>query len=387
MTEIPLFKVAMSPLAAPAVSDVLNSGYIGQGEKVDEFEAGLREYFNSDYVVTVNSATSGLTLALRLHQDNIRSMDNYDGDIEVLTTPLTCTATNWPILANNLPLKWVDVNENNFNMDLDDLERKLSPSTRIIFVVHWGGYPVDLVRLSKIQEKCYELYGFYPRIIQDCAHAFGSKFMGYQVGAYPALRRSISVYSFQAIKHLTSVDGGAMIVPASDYNKARLLRWYGIDRDSNRKDFRCEADVLEWGYKFHMNDVNATVGIANLKQIDSIIDAHKKNGKEYNIQLSELERVSSGVTLLDNDEGYDSAYWIYSMKVERQQDFMKAMNSRGIAVSRVHERNDKHTCVAQYVSALPTLDKLIGEMICIPSGWWVGDEEREHIISSIKRGW
>ena len=154
---IPLFKVAMSDSAAAAAADVLNSGYIGQGPKVEEFEADLRRYFDHDHVVTVNSATSGLHLALRLAEGRVRDTWEYNGDIEVLTTALTCTATNWPILANGMGIKWVDVDPNTFNLDLDDLERKLSPSTRIIILVHWGGYPVNLDRVAQSQENAREL--------------------------------------------------------------------------------------------------------------------------------------------------------------------------------------------------------------------------------------
>lgn len=110
----------------------------------------------------------------------MRETWGYDGDIEVYTTALTCTATNWPILANGMGIKYgVDVDPNTFNLDLDDLERKLSPSTRIILIlVHWGGYPVNLDRVAKIQQKARELYGFTPLVIQDCAHAFGSSIRG-----------------------------------------------------------------------------------------------------------------------------------------------------------------------------------------------------------------
>ena len=104
--------------------------------------------------------------------------------------------------------------------------------------------------------------------------------------------------------------------------------------------------------------------------------------------LSEEELKNlKGVTLLENKEGYESAYWIYTIKVERQDDFMRAMQKKGIMVSRVHERNDKHTCVKEYRSALPNLDIIVKEMICIPVGWWVTKEQREYIVECIKQGW
>ena len=132
-----------------------------------------------------------------------------------------------------------------------------------------------------------------------------------------------------------------------------------------------------------MNDVNAAVGIQNLKEVDSLLKIHKSNGEYYNETLD----VVDGITLLDNRHGFDSSYWIYTMKVQDRSSFMKMMTDKGVMVSRVHERNDKHTCVSEFISHLPTLDRVVEEMICIPVGWWVTEEDREYIVDCIKQGW
>lgn len=390
--EIPLFKVFMSPNAAPEVSKILNSGYIGQGPKVDEYERNLKDFFNVDRLITLNSGTSGLHLALHLLKKpwNGWTADAHafneiywpgiqDGD-EVLATALTCTASNFPILANNLKIKWVDVDPKTLNMDLDDLERKITAKTKAIILVHWGGYPNDLDRIKQIQEKSLKLYGFKPAVIEDGAHSFGSKYKGKHLGNHG----NMVMYSTQAIKHITSIDGGVLTLPHQQlYNRSKLLRWYGIDRDSNRKDFRCEADIEEWGFKFHMNDVCATVGIENLKHASDIISKHQSNAKYYDNMLSHV----NGITLLDRHTDRESAFWIYSMLVDDRDGFYKWMKECGIVVSQVHERNDKHTCVRDYSTPLPTLDKTIGKIVSIPIGWWVSDEDREYIVSCIKKGW
>lgn len=385
--QIPLFKVFMSPDAKIEVGKVLDSGYIGQGPKVEEFELNLKNYLNVDKLITLNSGTSGLHLALHLlkneYNQNSDAHKKWPGiqmGDEVLATPMTCTATNWPILANNFNIKWVDIDPKTLNMDLDDLERKLSPKTKVIMAVHWGGYPLDLDRLKKIQDKAYSLYGFKPAIIEDGAHSFGSEYKGKRLGNHG----NIVMYSLQAIKHITAVDGGVLVLPHQElYNRSKLLRWYGIDRDSNRKDFRCEADVVEWGFKFHMNDVCATVGIENLKFADSIITKHQQNAKFYDEELAS----ASGVTLLERNPDHKSAFWIYSMLVENRDGFYKWMKECNIVVSQVHERNDKHTCASNYKSALPSLEKTIGNIVSIPVGWWVSAEQREYIADCIKKGW
>jgi dTDP-4-amino-4,6-dideoxygalactose transaminase len=377
---IQLFKVHMAPTAAEEVAKVLNSGYIGQGPKVDEFENQLKDYFDHDFVQTVNSGTSALHMALHLlKKPNNKWPGIQEGD-EVLATALTCTATNFPILANGLKIKWVDIDPTTLNMDLDDLSRKITPKTKAIILVHWGGYPSDLDKVKQIQEQAEELYGFKPAVIEDGAHSFGSKYKGKNIGTHG----NLTMYSLQAIKHITSIDGGLLLSPHQElHRRGKLIRWYGIDRDSNRKDFRCEADIEEWGFKFHMNDVCATVGMENLKHADELIKKHQSNAAYYDKHLKNVK----GVTLLDRHEGHESAFWIYTMLVDDREGFYKWMKECNIVVSQVHERNDKHTAVKEFKSNLPTLDKTIGKIVSIPVGWWVTEEQREYIVDCIKKGW
>ena len=187
--------------------------------------------FGHSRVLTLNSGTSGLHLALHLllKPDPDSSwpglVENVD---EVLTCPLTCTATNWPIVANRLRIKWVDADPGTCTMCMDDLERKLSPTTKVIMVVHWGGSPVDLERVARVREICFQRFGFRPHVIEDCAHAIGAKFDGRVLGNHG----NTCVFSLQAIKHLTSVDGGLITLPNQKlYDRAKLVRWFGIDRN------------------------------------------------------------------------------------------------------------------------------------------------------------
>ena len=374
----------MSDEAVNTVSNVLSSGYITQGPEVEKFEEVLKNFFNNDKVVTTNSATSGLHLIFHmlkeygLGEDRIKIDSSED---HVLTTPLTCTATNWPILLNQIKLKWVDVNPENCNMDLNDLENKLNENTKAVLIVHWGGYPVDLLRLREIQDNFQKKYGFKFLIIEDAAHAFGTKTKKEMIGN----TGNITSFSFQAIKHLTSVDGGCVNFNyEEDVERAKLLRWYGIDREENRKDFRCESDILNVGFKFHMNDVNAYIGRMNFEPVTkNLLKIHKNNGDFYNTNLKNVKDVE----LMSYSSEWDVPFWIYTIKVKNRDSFMEHMKSRNIIVSRVHERNDKHTATRSYQTDLPLLESFIDEMVCIPVGWWVGESEREHIVKSIKEGW
>jgi len=373
----------MSPDVVDEVPKTLLSGFITQGAKVEEFEQQLIETLQTPYILTLNSATSGLTLALRLlHNSNIEigwPGINKETDV-VLTTPLTCTATNWPILANGLKLQWVDVDKKTCCMSLEDLEKKITKNTKVIYVVHWGGSPIDLNKLDELLERKKLEIGFRPWVIEDCAHAFMTKYDGKYLGSH----NNICVYSLQAIKHLTTGDGGLITLPNKElYDRAKLLRWYGIDRDKrnfSRKDFRLENDIVEWGYKFHMNDLNATIGLCNIKHIEHLINIHKANAYRYNNELTGLNKVK----LLELDEKSESSYWIYTLLVDNAENFINFMKNKGIVCSQVHKRNDVHTCVSEFVCELPNLDEIETKYVCIPVGWWVSNEQISYIIGSIK---
>lgn len=366
---IPLFKVFMPESVAEPLKKTLFSGYVGQGPRVEEFEQALADYIGNPYILTLNNGTAGLHLALRLAGVN-------NGD-EVITTALTCTATNWPILANGgIPI-WADIDPETGNIDPKSIAKRITKKTKAILVVDWGGYPCDLEEIKGI---AVSPSGEKILIIEDAAHAFGAIYKNAKVGNFA----DFTVFSFQAIKHLNTVDGGTLCLKDENpYKRGKLLRWYGIDRESPRKDFRCEEDVKEWGYKFHMNDVTATIGLEQLKYVSDILKKHRENAAFYRKKLEGV----NGVTLLKEKKDRLSSYWLFTIKVKDRDKFVKYMYSKDIMVSRVHERNDKHTCVAQLKRPLPNLDKFIEEMICIPVGWWVSQEQREYIVKTIKEGW
>ena len=378
---IPLFKVFMNhdPDALNLFIDTLYSGQLAQGPCVDEFESLLGRFFKNDYVVTVNSCTSALTLVLNMLKNKVY----FDpGRTEVLTTALTCTATNWPIMTEGYRIKWVDVDPTTCNLDLDDLKRKISPMTKIIMLVHWGGYPVDLDKVRDIQNVCKEEYGFKPYVIEDCAQAMGAMYKRKRIGSHG----NINCFSFQAIKHLTTGDGGAIVFPDSEsYQKARLLRFFGIDRDKRPKtpmvqDYRLEEPILEAGYKFHMNDVAASLGITNFKKLGWVLDRQAENADYYYEALANV----TGVKLMTRSPDVCSANWLFSLRVKDKTGFMQFMKENGIMVSQVHNRNDRHPCMSEFLADLPQLDQLEKELVCIPVGWWVDKEQLEYIVNKIK---
>ena len=380
---ISLFKVFMSEDVLEPLNKVLMSGYVKQGKQVEKYESKLKKIIGNENLLTVNSGTAGLTLATRLllKKDDSFNWPGFDIDNDVVLTPaLTCFATTCAILANNVKIRWLDVGLETPNISLEDVKRKLNKHTKIIYLVHWGGIPVDLDELDKICNEHKLNFGFKPMVIEDCAHAFGAEFNGKKLGNHG----NICVFSTQAIKHLTSGDGGIITLPnKSLYDRCKLLRWFGIDRDKRNykgTDFRLENDIAEYGYKYHMNDINATIGLYNLPYISTLLEKMRENGKYFDERLKNIE----GIKLMKNNPKCNSAYWLYTIRVlnGKKYEFINKMKEAGIMTSQVHNRNDINSCVKKFKEILPNLDVLEKELVCIPVGWWLEKEDLDKIITN-----
>ena len=365
--QISLFKVAMSENVSSPLLKTIHSGWIGQGPRVTEFEEDLANKFNNKNCLTLSAGTHGLSLALKM-------IGVGHGD-EVITTPLTCTATNTPIAMRGADIVWADIKDD-INIDPVSIRERVTDKTKAILFVHWGGYPADLFEIHRIGKE------FGIPIIEDAAHCFGSTYENTIIG--DCSYSDFCMSSFQAIKHLTCVDGGVLFLKDIDlYKRGKLLRWYGIDRDTPRTDFRCEEDIKEAGDKWHMNDVCATIGISNMMLAERNVQTARENAEYYDKELSNVP----GVKIVQNAIDRLSSYWLYTIHVENRTEFSHAMGLKGISVSRVHERNDLHTCNSKFRRELPNLEEVMKKYICIPVGWWVEPEDAAYIVESIKEGW
>jgi len=382
MTTIPLFKVFMSKDVLEPLNNVLMSGFISQGNQVEIFEKKLMDYFENPFLLTLNSATSGLTLALRslINPDEEKKWPGFDINKDIVLSPaLTCFATNASILSNSCKINWIDTDNTTANVCIHDIKNKLNASTKVLYIVHWGGYPVDLDKIKELQEEHLNKYGYKFMVIEDCANAFGAEYKNKKLGNHD----NICVFSFQAIKHLSTGDGGLIILPNKDlYDRAKLLRWFGIDRDKRnfkRTDFRLENDILEWGYKFHMNDINATIGLYNIPHIDSLLEKNRYNYEYLYNGLKNLKKV----ILFENKDDRKTSAWLFTMKVINKNEFIDFMKINGIMTSQVHNRNDINTCVSEFKCDLPNVTELENKLICIPVGWWLKKEDLDYILDKI----
>jgi dTDP-4-amino-4,6-dideoxygalactose transaminase len=193
-------------------------------------------------------------------------------------------------------------------------------------------------------------------------------------------------FSFQAIKQLTTIDGGCLTCKSDDdYRRGKLLRWYGIDREGPRTDMRCELDIEEAGYKWHMNDVAAIIGLEQLYHVDEILQRHRDNAGYYDIEFN--RRGIKKCSPLEYNNDRLSSYWLYSILVDDKEKFKKFMEKNGVMVSAVHSRNDIHSCFKQFnTRGLPGVDEFSKRQISIPVGWWISPEDREKVMNAIE-GW
>ena len=360
---IPLFKVFMPKSVMDPLREVLFSGYIGEGPRVQAFEQALGPWFGSGNVLTVNNGTAALQLALRLA--------NVGPGDEVISTPVTCVATNMPILAAGAKIVWADIDPWTGNIDPQDIARKITPRTRAVMVVHWGGYPCELDEIHGIAGD----RGI--KVIEDACHAFGASYHGSPIGSHS----DFTCFSFQAIKEITTVDGGSLVCRAKgDLERGRLLRWYGIDRRQKRRDFRCEEDIPEWGYKSHMNDVAACIGLEQLKHVEGNLARTRKHAAVYDAAFKGLDAVRP--VMMQKDRL--SSYWLYTLRAKDRARFMAAMEKARITVSQVHARNDTHTAFRASACRLPGVDEFTAEHVCIPVGWWLSDEQVEYVAGAVR---
>ena len=360
---IPIVKVAMPDknLLMPALENVLYSGMIAEGDSVYKFENEFSNHFRIKNVLAMNSGTSALHAALTLSE--------VGPNDEVISTPMTAEPTNTSILYCGAKVVWADVDPGSGNLDPDSVESKITERTKAIMCVHYAGYPAKLRKIREIADK----YGL--SLIEDCAHALGAKHDGMHVGTIG----HYGIYSFQAIKHMTTVDGG--ILATTDPSKvleAKKFRWFGMMKGVPRT----EVDISSIGYKYNMNNVTATVGLVQLSNINSILNRHIENGKYFDAELSKIP----GIEFARCESHAEPSYWLYTLLSDNSADLEKALNSAGIMASKLHRPNNLHSIFKSSNTYLPGLDMFYRRLLHIPCGWWVSSEDRERIVDVLKKG-
>jgi perosamine synthetase len=368
---IPLFKVFTADDAYLRVKEVLDSGFTGQGPKCEEFETKFQKLVESEQrPLLVNSCTSALDLVYHL-------IGLKAGDL-VAVPPQTCVASASPLVHRGVNIIWADIDPLYGTIDPESVVkiiREYGDALRAIVTVDWGGRACDYYGIGMHAD------ALGIPIVEDAAHGPLIKYAGESVsyvgGDYVA-------YSHQSIKFLSMADGGSLIVPKHQYERAKLLRWYGLDRESS-SDFRCAQNITSenFGFKYQSNDVAATIGLANIEHTENLVLTARRNAALYADLLYDVPGLFAPPA---NEE---SSWWLYTLvvthKTKTRDELKEFLLCKGIASSQVHRRLDEHEALSRFRRGpLPGLDYFSSRSLAVPCGWWCAQEQIEYISNCIK---
>ncbi len=368
---IQLFRPLICEEAIQAVGDVLRSGWIGLGPKTGEFEHRFADFVGAPFCVGLNSCTAALHLALCV-------LDLAPGK-EVITTPLTFVATNHAILYEHLQPVFADINAFTGNLDPSSIREKITENTGAIMVVHFAGYPADMNEISAIAQE-YEI-----PVIEDCAHACGASYKGQRIGSSDNLH----AFSFHAVKNLPMGDGGAITLHSKQKMKRlRRLRWLGIDKSTfdrthtgSLSSYEWEYQVRETGFKYHMNDIAAVIGLHQLPLVEVQNVKRRKLAAFYNQRLFNVP----GITLPQYEKDRVSSRHIYFLFAEGRNELVDKLKRANIGVGMHYRRNDHYPMYEP--SMLEKTHYFCEHALSLPMHLLLSEADVETICNVIEKGW
>ena len=347
-----MFYPYVSKESKKEVQKTLNSRFIGQGDRCDQFEKEFAKKLSTKYAVSLNSGTAALNIAYHL-------ADIKPGD-EVITTVLTCTATNIPLLHMGAKIVFADVG-NDLNIDPKDVRSKITNKTKAIVNTHLYGNPSNIGEMPVT-------------VIGDSS----------QYHRKPLACDDYVCYSLQAIKHITTGDGGMLVVRNKEDNKrARDLRWFGIDRDKKKKagwqpfiNREMTTDIVEPGWKYQMTDIDAAMGLGNIREYDKIMGHHERLKKIYTKELTDV----AGIAVIGGT-------WAFPILAYERERLSKMLLDHNIESNVVQIRNDIITAFGGKRQDLPNMNRIEDKYLALPLHMKVSEKDVMRICKLIKKGW
>lgn len=365
---IAISKPVTGPEEIAAMSKVFDSGWLGLGATVQEFEESLKAYLGAKHVVAVNTGTSAIHLALA-------ALRLKPGD-EVIVPSITFAACVQSILqAGGTPV-FVESREEDLLLDLDDVERKLTPRTKAVMPVHYCGNPCDLDRLRALGKA----KGFV--VVEDAAHALGSDYKGTKIGGTGKL----VCFSFDPIKNITTGEGGAVCTDddalAEDMRRMRIL---GIDKETWRRYNNTRGYVYEVtseGFRYHMPNFCAAVGLVQMKKLPGFVSRRREIARRYDAAFKGLP----GLHTLKVDYASVAPH-IYIVRVDaaKREEYMEALKAKGVATGVHYIANHIQPYFKPYAKTpLPVADRLWQEIVTLPLHCGLSDADVETVIGAVK---
>lgn len=345
----------------PALEQVLYSGFVAEGDHVYAFERQFAEAFGLPVALGMSSGTGALHVALLM--SGVKPGD------EVISTAMTAEPTNVVILQCGATPVFADVDPLSGNLDPASVRSLITPRTRAILVVHYAGFPARMAELRAIADE----HGI--ALIEDAAHALGARYGDSAIGTIG----DFGIFSLQAIKHMTTVDGGVLTLrDVSRADEARRLRWFGLAKGVPRT----EVDITTPGFKYNMHNVAAVIGLAQLEQIGGLIARHIENGQFFDQRLSAIP----GLDITRFEACAQPSYWLYAVLTDDSAAVEARLQGIQVAASKLHRPNHLHSVFAPMRRPMPGLDTYYRRLTHLPCGWWVSDDDRERIVDVLRRG-
>lgn len=368
---IPVLQPCIGQEEIDAVTEVLRSGWLGLGPRTEQFEQQFANRVGSRYAVALNSGTAALHLAMDV-------LGIGPGD-EVIVPSITFISTVHAVSYVGATPVFADIEPDTMNISVQDIERKITDKTKAIIVVHLGGHPCDMDAVHALAQS----KGI--KVVEDAAHACGAEYKGRPIGSVS----DITCFSFHAVKNLTSGEGGAVTCNADWINrKLREKRWVGISRDtwmrsSHEKVYAWQYFVDEVGYKYHMNDVQAAIGLVQLHKLDQLNGRRREIVEAYQTGLKDLEWIE-----LPQEKPYARSSWhLFQIKfnVENLRDRMIAhLHEHNIASGVHYYPCHLHPCYIHLKAVVPVSSEIWKRILTLPIHPNITDRDLERIIGRIR---
>jgi dTDP-4-amino-4,6-dideoxygalactose transaminase len=366
--KVPLFRIYWDQDDVDRVTEVIRSGaYWANGPQIALFEEGIRRYLGTGHALTFSSGTSALHAVLQ-------AAGVGAGD-EVIVPSFTFIATaNAPIFVGARPV-FADIEETTFGIDPEDLARRITPRTRAIIPVHYGGCPC---RIQEIREIASD-HGLL--VIEDAAEAFGARVRGKRAGTFG----NAAVLSFCQNKILSTGEGGAVVTDDPEWHRRlQLIRSHG--RNEEGTDYfstTAMQDYVTLGYNFRISSLTAALGLAQLSKVDHLIALRRAAAETYR---RELHRRVPRCHVPEAPEGFEPVYQIFSVRVPERDGLSRHLESRKI-LTKVYfppvHLTHYYRKVLGYDVSLPVTERVSREILSLPFFPGISPEEIETVVGEM----
>lgn len=353
---IPIAKPLLGKEEIDAVTEVLSSGMIAQGPKVDEFELAFSEYTGCEYAAAVNSGTAALHIALLAYGIG-------KGD-EVITTPFSFIATANSILYTGAKPIFADIEPDTFNIDPEKIQEKITPNTRAILPVHLYGHPADMKAIMEIAEDKKLI------VVEDACQSHGAAFHGKKVGSF-----GTGAFSFYPTKNMTTSEGGMLTTNDKEVaEKAKMIRAHG-------SKVRYLHEML--GFNLRMTDIAAAIGLEQLKKLDKFTEARQRNAEMLSSELKGLPGLVPSITKI----GCTHVFHQYTVRAKKRDQLAAFLKEKEIGTG-VHYPIPIHKQPVYkelgYKDSLPISERAVEEVLSIPVHPALSRADVQTVIKAIK---